>query len=91
MKSSIRFDEQSDGWCAAGAKKAAMDLARIARLDDGTRSGHRRRIVEHWKPLIEPGDAVALEVGQLKQAGFPVSARRQSSRPTRRSSMICTF
>src|SRR5580700_11605916 len=68
MKSAIRFDEQTDGWSRRRAKKAAR-LARIARwmtghvLDTGA-------IVEALQTLIEPGDSVALEGDNQKQADF---------------------
>ena len=42
--------------------------------------------VEALQALIEPGDNVALEGNNQKQADF---LSRASSRPTRRSSMTC--
>jgi malonate decarboxylase alpha subunit len=68
MKSAIRFDEQTDGWSRRQAKKTAR-LARIARW----MTGHvleTGAIVEALETLIEPGDAVALEGDNQKQADF---------------------
>jgi malonate decarboxylase alpha subunit len=68
MKSAIRFDEQMDGWSRRKAKKTAR-LARIARW----MTGHvleTGAIVEALETLIEPGDAVALEGDNQKQADF---------------------
>ena len=68
MKSPIRFDEQTDGWSRRRAKKAAR-LARIAPRMNGLvlETG---AIVEALETLIEPGDAVALEGDNQKQADF---------------------
>ena len=68
MKSSIRFDEQTGGWSRRRAKKAAR-LARIAPWMNGLflETG---AIVEALQALIEPGDAVALEGDNQKQADF---------------------
>jgi malonate decarboxylase alpha subunit len=68
MKSAIRFDEQMDGWSRRKAKKTAR-LARIARW----MTGHvleTGAIAEALETLIEPGDAVALEGDNQKQADF---------------------
>jgi malonate decarboxylase alpha subunit len=69
MKSPIRFDEQTDGWSRRRAKKAAR-LARIAPRMNGLvlETG---AIVEALETLIEPGDAVALEGDNQKQALIP--------------------
>jgi malonate decarboxylase alpha subunit len=68
MKSPIRFDGQTDGWSRRRAKKAAR-LARIAPWMKGLvlETG---AIVEALQALIEPGDAVALEGDNQKQADF---------------------
>jgi malonate decarboxylase alpha subunit len=68
MMSPIRFDDQTDGWSRRRAKKAAR-LSRIAPWMNGLvlETG---AIVEALQAIIEPGDAVALEGDNQKQADF---------------------
>src|SRR5208282_3981267 len=64
----IRSEGQANGWCRRRVKKAAR-LARIARWMNG-RVLETGAIVEALQTLIEPGDAVALEGDNQKQADF---------------------
>src|SRR5271157_2774837 len=64
----IRSEGQANGWCRRRVKKAAR-LARIARWMNG-RVLETGAIVEALETLIEPGDAVALEGDNQKQADF---------------------
>ena len=68
MNAVMQFPEQADGWSRRRAKKAAR-LARLAPWMKGPvlESG---AIVEALEELIEPGDAVALEGDNQKQADF---------------------
>ena len=68
MNAPIRFEGQTDGWSRRRAKKAAR-LARIAAWMKGQvlQTG---AIVEALQALLEPGDAVALEGDNQKQADF---------------------
>jgi hypothetical protein len=68
MNAAIRFDGQADGWSRRRAKKAAR-LARVAPWAKG-RVLKTAAIVEALQALIEPGDAVALEGDNQKQADF---------------------
>src|ERR1700733_13136472 len=68
MNARVQFTGQSDPWSRRRAKKAAR-LARIAPWMDGPvlQTG---AIVEALQALLEPGDAVALEGDNQKQADF---------------------
>jgi Malonate decarboxylase, alpha subunit, transporter len=68
MNAAIRFDGQVDSWSRRRAKKAAR-LARVAPWMKGhvLETG---ATVEALQALIEPGDAVALEGDNQKQADF---------------------
>jgi hypothetical protein len=68
MNAVMQFPEQADGWSRRRAKKAAR-LARLAPWMKGPvlETG---AIVEGLETLIEPGDAVALEGDNQKQADF---------------------
>src|ERR1700734_1408109 len=68
MNAPLRFDGQTDGWSRRRAKKAAR-LARIARWMQG-QGLETGAIVEALQALLEPGDAVALEGDNQKQADF---------------------
>ena len=85
MNPTTPLGSQADGWSRRKARKAAR-LARIARWMKG-QVLETGAIVEALQALIEPGDAVALEGDNQKQADF---LSRRSSRLTRRSSMTCT-
>jgi malonate decarboxylase alpha subunit len=73
------------GWSTCQAKKAAR-LSRVTRWLKGPVQ-ETGRIVEALQELLEPGDAVALEGDNQKQADF---LSRDRSRPTRRGSTIRT-
>src|SRR3954447_23011227 len=64
----IPFEGQRDGWSRRRARKAAR-LARIAPWMKG-QVLETGAIVEALQALIEPGDAVALEGDNQKQADF---------------------
>jgi malonate decarboxylase alpha subunit len=68
MNAVMQFPEQADGWSRRRAKKAAR-LARLAPWMKGPvlETG---AIVEALEALIEPGDVVALEGDNQKQADF---------------------
>jgi malonate decarboxylase alpha subunit len=68
MTAAIQVNAQLDGWSRRRAKKAAR-LARVARWTKGPvlETG---AIVEVLEALLEPGDAVALEGDNQKQADF---------------------
>jgi malonate decarboxylase alpha subunit len=68
MNAPVRFEGQTDGWSRRRAKKAAR-LARIATWMKG-QVLETGAIVEALQALIEPGDAVALEGDNQKQADF---------------------
>jgi hypothetical protein len=78
MNAAIGFDGQADGWSCRRAKKAAR-LARVAPWTKG-RVLKTAAIVEALQALIEPGDAVALEGDNQKQAGFLSRALVQADR-----------
>ena len=68
MNAVMQFPEQADGWSRRRAKKAAR-LARLAPWMKGLvlETG---AMVEALQTLLEPGDAVALEGDNQKQADF---------------------
>jgi malonate decarboxylase alpha subunit len=68
MVDPARLEGQTDGWSRRRAKKAAR-LARIATLMRG-QFLETGAIVEALQSLLEPGDAVALEGDNQKQADF---------------------
>ena len=68
MSPGIRSEGQANGWSRRRAKKAAR-LARIARWMNG-RVLETGATVEALQALIEPGDNVALEGNNQKQADF---------------------
>jgi malonate decarboxylase alpha subunit len=68
MNAALGPDGQADGWSRRRAKKAAR-LARIAPWMKG-QVLETGAIVEALQALIEPGDAVALEGDNQKQADF---------------------
>jgi hypothetical protein len=68
MVDPARREEQRDGWSRRRTKKAAR-LARIATLMRG-QFLETGSIVEALQSLLEPGDAVALEGDNQKQADF---------------------
>ena len=68
MNAVMQFPEQADGWSRRRAQKAAR-LTRLAPWMKGPvlETG---AIVEALEAVIEPGDAVALEGDNQKQADF---------------------
>lgn len=68
MDASIQEDRKPDGWSRRRAKKAAR-LARVAPWMKGPIL-ETEAIVEALQALIEPGDVVALEGDNQKQADF---------------------
>jgi malonate decarboxylase alpha subunit len=68
MNAPIQFEGQTDGWSRRRAKKAAR-LARIVPWMKG-QVLETAAIVEALQALLEPGDAVALEGDNQKQADF---------------------
>jgi malonate decarboxylase alpha subunit len=68
MVDPVRLEGRTEGWSHRRAKKAAR-LARIATLMRG-RFLETGSIVEALQLLLEPGDAVALEGDNQKQADF---------------------
>jgi malonate decarboxylase alpha subunit len=68
MVDPVRLEGQTEGWSHRRAKKAAR-LARITTLMRG-RFLETGSIVEALQSILEPGDAVALEGDNQKQADF---------------------
>jgi malonate decarboxylase alpha subunit len=68
MQMSAAADRQADGWSRRRARKAAR-LARVAPWMKGSFL-ETAAIVEALEALLEPGDAVALEGDNQKQADF---------------------
>src|SRR5580704_5968302 len=68
MNARVQFTGQSDPWSRRRAKKAAR-LARIAPRMKGIVL-ETRAIIDALQALLEPGDSVALEGDNQKQADF---------------------
>jgi len=67
VNASVQFAEQTDLWSRRGEEGRSLGPYRA--LDEGTCAGNRA-VVEALQALLEPGDAVALEGDNQKQADF---------------------